>query len=52
MTLDSRMKEKNENIHQFIIKEAHARNGVKQSFSTTASAFEDIFGPNSKLQSF
>jgi hypothetical protein len=46
------MAEKNENIHLFMIKEAYERNRVKQDFSTTACALEDIFGNNLKLKSF
>ncbi len=46
------MTEKNENIHIFIIKEAYTRNKVRQNFSTTACALEDIFGNNLKLKSF
>jgi hypothetical protein len=37
------MADKNENIHLFIIKESYARNR-KQTFSTTESALEAIFG--------
>jgi hypothetical protein len=45
------MAHKNENIHFFIIKQEYARNGLRQNFSTTACALEDIFGANFKAKS-
>jgi hypothetical protein len=46
------MTQKNENIHLFIIKEAYKRKKIKQNFSTTAYALEDIFGANFKSKTF
>ncbi len=45
------MAQKNENIHFFIIKQEYARNGLRQNFSTTACALEEIFGANFKSKS-
>jgi hypothetical protein len=45
------MTEKNQEIHQFIIKEAYERNRVKKHFSTSESALEEIFGPDFKSKS-
>jgi hypothetical protein len=46
------MTAKNKNIHLFIIEESYSRGRVKQNFSTTASALEDIFGADFKSKSF
>jgi hypothetical protein len=45
-----KMTEKNQEIHQFIVKEAYARSKVKKHFSTTACALEEIFGSKYKLK--
>jgi hypothetical protein len=41
--------EKNENIHAFVIKDDYARKRVKQTFSTNASALQEIFGVEFKI---